>query len=124
MNKSLDRDSILATQPGRELDALVEQYVFGNKVRWVQDLITDQYPVSDQEGYIVEYYSTDISAAWEVVEESLKWGGLDLNCHGSKSGTKWFVAATYNKQGRCVSVTSHTAPEAICKAALLAVLDE
>ena len=129
MNKQPDRESIRAMQPGRELDALVEQYVFGNKVRWVQDLITDQYPVSDQEGYIVDYYSTDISAAWEVVEKMSKtcfsevaMTELDDGAWGWMARFILVLNEPYTVKG--YRATAKTAPEAICKAALLAVLEE
>jgi hypothetical protein len=120
MNKQPDRESIRAMQPGRELDALVEQYVFGNKVRWVQDLITDQYPVSDQEGYIVDYYSTDISVAWGVVEkmQENQWD-FTLKNHKRLVHKRQYEAIF----GTPYSAFAITAPEAICKAALLAVME-
>ncbi|GAB6931615.1 hypothetical protein JCM10914A_55980 [Paenibacillus sp. JCM 10914] len=40
----MKREEILAMKPGRELDALVEQHLFGKKVEWIQDDITDPYP--------------------------------------------------------------------------------
>lgn len=110
----MTREEILTMEPGRELDALIEQHVFGKRVEWIQDEVTDPYPIVPAEyGYIVENYSSDISAAWEVVEKrnrwfSLQWNGLEYVCEiGIDAPCK---------------IGAKSAPEAICKAALLAIL--
>ncbi|GCL71778.1 hypothetical protein PN4B1_16830 [Paenibacillus naphthalenovorans] len=124
----MDREMILKMEPGRELDALVAEkvmrgtahtYVFNNKtINGMMFQIEDGVIISR-----VPHYSTDISSAWEVQEKLQDYGGMVLGCYGSKNGARWFSAQTV-VNGKEISVTSHTAPEAICKAALLAVLDK
>jgi len=98
----MTRDEILAMKPGRELDALIAEKVMG----WSWGIIGDLIPA----------YSTDISAAWEVVEEM--GDCLHLRQHGEQGEWEaWFCGYPNSK------AHGETAPEAICKAALLAVMD-
>ena len=125
----MTRDEVLAMEPGRLLDALVAEYVVGMKEH------RKAYPESFDErviwfrdppnvtAYYVPFYSTDISAAWVVVEKMFEHGGCEIGCYGSKSGGKWFEVNVITMNGE-VTVTAHTAHEAICKAALLAVMEE
>ena len=99
-------------EAGRELDALVAEKVMGAKVVFVEN---------------VPYYSTDIAAAWEVVNHLL--------CHGWDE--KYFFRLHYDNVdlwdasfykesssdggGPDVWGTADTAPLAICLAALKAV---
>jgi len=96
----LTREQILFLKPGRELDALVARKLFGvlnPDSRWRP--------------------SEDISAVWEVVE---KMGDcLHLKQHGEQGEWEaWFCGYPNSK------AHGETAPEAICKAALLAVMGE
>lgn len=114
----LTREQVLAMKPGRELDALVAGKVMGYTTH-------GQFREKNGVRVMIDRYSADIAAAWEVVEKSINWGGMEIGCYGNANG-KWFVASTYTtnaKIGKSVSATAHTAPEAICKAALLAVMD-
>jgi len=120
----MTRDEILSMKPGRELDALIMRTVFKAEKKDIGD---ECYWVSEFDGEEVCWPrwfrpSLDISAAWEVVEEMLERGGCEIGCYGSKSGGKWFEVNVITMNGE-VKVTAHTAPEAICKAALLAVMD-
>ena len=119
-----ERQRILEMKPGRELDALVMRTVFKAEKKDIGD---ECYWVSEVNGEEVCWPrwfrpSLDISAAWEVVEEMLERGGCEIGCYGSKSGGKWFEVNVITMNGE-VKVTAHTAHEAICKAALLAVMD-
>lgn len=70
------------------------------------------------------HYTEDIDAAWAVVNETAKWGGMDIGCYG-KPGAQFYVAATHTDTApyqRMVSVTRSSAPEAICLAAIIAKL--
>ncbi|MHB9144683.1 MAG: BC1872 family protein [Symbiobacteriia bacterium] len=111
----LTRETILAMKPGRELDALVVLKVFGRESR-----------VSDGERYFcgkglppkVPNYSTDIADAWGLVRHSNatfleKWTG--------QNGPVW-VCRISPELSRTVR-DAESAPEAICKAALIAVAD-
>ena len=135
----MTRDEILALKPGRELDALVAEKVMGWRKKtfpgggggytaWVDENKKAMKLISNftmiETCYRCDYFrpSTDIAAAWEVVEKMLERGGCEIGCYGSKSGGKWFEVNVITMNGE-VKVTAHTAPEAICKAALLAVIN-
>lgn len=98
-------------KPGRELDALIAEKVMGMNVQHGR--------VWSQEGKCLREtdlpsYSTDIAAAWEVVEK-LKLGLLP-------DGDKW-IAGQADRAGLETSnlCWGDTAPHAICLAALNAV---
>lgn len=115
----MTREEILAMEPGRELDALIEQHIFGKRVEWIQDEVTDPYPIVPAEyGYIVENYSSDISAAWEVVNQMYK-DNWDFTLERHRFMNRDKVGAFF---GSLETVKAEAAPEAICKAALLAIL--
>lgn len=108
----MTRDEVLAMVPGRELDALIEHEVIGTR--------------RPAKGWTInpKHYSTDISAAWEVVDmlKATHWidvsVGLTLEhlspymCQIGKHGAPGLIYAY-----------GETSSEAICKAALLAVMD-
>mgnify|MGYP001144293395 CR=1 FL=1 len=111
MTEQLTREKILALQPGRELDALVAEKIFGVNnpdARWSP--------------------STDIAAAWEVVEKMSKTHFSEIAMTELEDGTWGWMARfilvlnePYTVNG--YRATAKTSPEAICKAALLAVID-
>lgn len=93
---------------GRELDSLIHEKVFGQDPR--------QEPYQRPDGAMVypfvPEYSTDIAAAWQVVEK-LTEGEFHLSrCYGG--GWECELGAPYISFGE-------TAPLAICLAALEAV---
>ncbi|MNI36911.1 hypothetical protein D3C73_909790 [compost metagenome] len=117
----MTREEILAMEPGRELDVLVEKYVFGNQISWMQDEYSDPVPVAGVHGYIIDHYSTDISAAWEVVE---KLQESHLYTDIRTCADFYEVWITIHREGnQTETFASPKLPEAICKAALLAVLE-
>jgi len=130
-------------KPGRELDALVAENVMGwKRVRWMdwKQKIADEtrtsltYSWHDANGDMTEnaedmddYYnptyawspSTDIAAAWEVVERlalTFEMGWLPTD-----KGFSW-DASFGEKRGSEEGTTTYadTAPHAICLAALKA----
>ena len=119
----MTRDEILAMKPGRELDALVMRIVFNAEKKDIGD---ECYWVSEFDGEEVCWPrwfspSTDIAAAWEVFELNgtqgiIAYQGVEYICT---------LFAKWDENGHAVHVkaTGGTAPEAICKAALLAVMD-
>lgn len=122
----MTRDEILALKPGRELDALVAEKVMGWTYGHPCPEGMDCLHWVDEKGEVRDYkppqYSTDISAAWEVFEKNGYYGnvsymGVEYVC------TLW---SKWDDEGLGVDVTAtgNTAPEAICKAALLAVIGE
>jgi hypothetical protein len=122
----MTRDEILKMEAGREMDALIHWLFFiTNK--------DDGYSHwKENTQLIIYYYSIDIAAAWKVVEkvtdvdsetnkfriDKLEWAG---------PWQAMFVDEYYNitngKEGKCFDVIADTAPLAICRAALLAVME-
>lgn len=113
--------------PGRELDALVAEKVMGLKVidgLWVRPG-TAWHPAHGQfdmntQTHLLRY-STDIAAAWEVLEQS---GLLDLYFL-YKRGDQWAIGETNGVNDATTPLAeAPTAPHAICLAALKAVGDK
>lgn len=96
-------------KPGRELDALVAEKVMG----WTEVCGYE----GEYKGYwkILPKYSTDIAAAWAVVELPL----FDGWAIGRNASGKWEVFNPW--ENNFVVSVADTAPHAICLAALKAV---
>lgn len=121
----MNRGEILSIEPGRELDVLVAEKVMGWKTNWLKtDWWEEINPNTHRHKGLVKDFkpSADIAAAWEVVEKMHEWGGCDIGCYG-KGSQKWFSVSTFPDNGQKIEVTKHAAPEAICKAALIAVME-
>jgi hypothetical protein len=148
----LTRDAIMAMQPGRELDALVAERVFGIQaivMNWPCEVNPDtgraypiQFPdpcdledpqlvdvvfspyastaVLEPPVEILPRYSTDIAAAWQVVEHLKPFASgrhsIDISWAMRLVKPMWCVEIN-----GLSNALADTAPEAICKAALLAV---
>lgn len=96
--------------PGRELDALVAEKVMG----WSSEELDEDV------GICVPRYSTDISAAWEVVEKlGEKFEQFDLQ-FGWNTGRFVCGFGSFGTS-RFESTPTEFAPHAICLAALRAV---
>lgn len=94
--------------PGRELDALVAEHAMGlSPVEWSDGFLVYG---SQHTGGVVPKYSTDMRAAWLVVENIRKRSEFALEY----DGIQW--RARFTTWERAL-----TAPHAICLAALLAV---
>lgn len=112
----MTRDEVLLMKPGRELDALIAKNVF--KI----NIPDNRYRMGlGKRGSIVEvdqwtgvlHYSSFVENAWKVVDALSKnvglfyvWQHVDYASASCGGGT----------------VYAKTAPEAICKAALLAII--
>ncbi len=109
----MTRDEILAMKPGRELDSLVAEKVMGYTTY-------GQFRDKDGVRVMIDRYSTDIAAAWEVAEKmtSLFWE-MNLDTGSKSNTTKVEFYRTFDQTFHVV--VANTAPEAICKAALLAL---
>lgn len=114
-------------QAGLELDALIAEKVMGYE-RWEEDLW-----VATSDGFADElpHFSTDIAAAWEVVEK-MRVQGVHLGvAPWGKDEWEAFEKMDHLNEARqwvssrgddCVHVFGvDTAPLAICRAALAAV---
>ena len=113
----------------RELDAQVAEKVMrlydvhkAGKGEWLQHegcfAFVGERVYRDDKGFFTKlpYYSTDIAAAWEVMEKLLWWwGDVDLRSNSPKWECGW-----EGDGGIWDHATADTAPEAICRAALKA----
>ncbi|MDK8182092.1 hypothetical protein [Paenibacillus sp. UMB4589-SE434] len=109
------REQILSMPVGRELDAIAAQ------LTGYKSLTTNL----NQDGTYgtLPRYSEDISAAWDLVDIMLKTHWVDMHC-----GRGTYDCQTYDCQIGKLSVIgsvhaeADTAPEAITKAAILAMI--
>lgn len=129
----MDRDyQISAMKPGRELDALVAEKVMGWEI-WNGQWSDKQ--TKELTGYDVGRFSfnpsSNISAAWEVVEKVAVIPFSISKIYTRYGGHGWSVNWCLegydcdNCDNDChkeCEINAKTAPEAICKAALLAVM--
>lgn len=113
-------------EAGRELDALVAQQVMGLNVEWVSGVPMwvggDELPGSpviigpDKFGHSVKPYSTDIAAAWELVNH-LEARGYDLGRVGKEFGEGLYLGQFFHGQ-----TYGHACPHARGKTASLAIV--
>lgn len=145
---TLTREAILAMEEGPETDALVRSRVWGSVIRQYRTAISgddgrrfvlldpdvgemwpcylpDGMPDNEARDFWepVPAYSTDIAAAWTVVDHWRNprkpggYGELALRCEGEPRDGLW--VCNFGTKGKG---TATTAPLAICRAALLATL--
>jgi hypothetical protein len=111
---------ILSLKAGRELNIRVAEAVMGR--RYTQDETFGDLEVDRQMVYgSLQPYSEDISAAWQVMEQMK---GYNPRIAFDTHSQKWEATFSIREAGfTCPVVLADTAPEAICKAALLALLE-
>ena len=111
----MTRDEILNMPAGREMDALV-----------AKNVMKLEFPVYEFDGYKHQYkpkpYSTNIAAAWEVVDKINSQESL-YNFELSKDDKSWMCEWWSKETQEPIWATADTAPLAICRAALLAVME-
>lgn len=90
----------------REIDALVADHVMGLSGPWGATFLG---------GKPLPHYSTDIAAAWEVVE---KVGDIKLEGYRCVDGCFRWCVTTFDLDD--IEIRADTAPMAICLAALKA----
>jgi hypothetical protein len=113
----MTREEILNMQAGKKLDRLIAIHIMHleiDSIIWE----TDNGEIIKQS---IPNYSTDIKAAWEVVEfigEAI--GGVTIF---NACDVEWtWCCEIFNGKEKILE-GGKTAPEAICKAALLAVME-
>lgn len=131
----MSKEKILAMKAGRELDALVADKVMNLCVVdtlqtygegcVASDKCMDEWFKHPEYGKnadpdSLETYSSNISAAWEVFEKNGYQGGISYQ--GSDYFCELWSAWDESGAGVHVRAIAETAPEAICKAALIANL--
>ena len=129
----MTRDEILNMPAERATDIKIAKFVMGHKITigaptdWSETKYTD---ANNNPCYPISHYSTDISAAWEVVLHFMNAGWCP-NLINNDNG-QWALSFVGVNDIPCTSQTSwiddqrlwcDEAPLAICRAALLAVLE-
>jgi hypothetical protein len=131
---------------GRDLDALVAERVFGCKVKWppsIQEpgisqteyerrrnlaqepecgcspLNADHETLDDEYQSSTPHYSTDIAAAWQIVEK-LRERGHSVSVFSGATGGGHYVEL-HGVAGWHGPIKGDSAPHAICLAALAAL---
>lgn len=146
---TLTREEILAKEPGEELDALIAEHIFGwrsikgpkfdyDGLCESNDVIVPPTITSAEEAFrymqpkgeipfayfVNRGWSTDISSAWEVVENIISRNmDVKIYCESMKMNKLFDCVIHEGDVDKVVVSMQSTAPEAICKAALLAVLN-
>lgn len=128
-----DIGDIDVLEAGRKLDAIVAERVLGVRVGFEVGVSLFSYTANGFEG--VAPYSTDIEAAWQVVDEldkrdyyfamSRDWvmvGGVPTGERGYHARFHPYMEVAYGEDENATSAWAETAPLAICRAALRAVV--
>jgi hypothetical protein len=99
----MTQEEILKLQAGKELDSLVAREVLGIKPEETK------------------HYSTEITDVWKVVEKLNDYAWFYLG----RGKDNWYATVRDRriKRGQTTAPPCTTAPEAICKAALLALVE-
>jgi hypothetical protein len=111
-------------KPGRELDALIAEKVFGFSAESISGIGQTWSRKNDSDGFYLQPYSTSIEAAWEVVEKMFKLGwNMELNLSVSDDSRAHVSVyrvdfRKFINQEAWVTEFSQSAPHAICLAAL------
>jgi hypothetical protein len=109
-------DAILTMPAGREMDALIAEKVMRLKMEG-----SHHYWMNGAGAVAsIPRYSTDIAAAWDVVEKLCDETGCDIVkvCKRDSELGRGYWSCIF---GQGHESFGNTAPEAICRAALLAV---
>jgi hypothetical protein len=123
----MTRDEILNMPAGRELDALIAERIFGLKdggTHWVNSEGKPTFlKVWDSEWLSEPFYpSEDIDFAWYVVEK-MQVHGFNTRVEVQSQTVCSMWVKNLNIRGpEPVTARAETAPLAICRAALLAVM--
>jgi len=116
----MGKDEILAMEPGRELDTLVAEKIFG--LEYIECI--GCYIDSNGNEQKIQRHSTGIADAWKIVEKIREKG---LNIYIYVEGDNYTVEICdpiKDMSSMLINVKNcNTAQEAICKAALLAVME-
>jgi hypothetical protein len=118
-------------EAGRILDALVAHEVMGwgdGIVEMAKEGKLDPYPDPEINGEFCvagpPQYSTDPAAMMQVVEKMAHlWNIVSLELTDDSRGKVWSCGIG-DFSGRAFGAKAHTAPLAVCRAALLAVAQE
>lgn len=116
----MTKEKIMAMRAGKGLDIMVAKTVMGH--RYVRDETFGDMEIGPEGiNNLLQPYSSDISAAWDMLEHMK---GYNPRVAFDTHSEKWEAAFSFNEAEFTFPVVlAATAPEAICKAALLAFLE-
>jgi len=109
----MNKETILNLKPGRDMDALIAEYVF----KWGKDKIYHELKMVRPDLSYLPHYSTSISSAWTVIEKLVNQGDF-INI--IPTADSYNIEYDYGRE----IFNAETVPEAICKVALLTMLDK
>ena len=109
----MNKEEILNLKPGRDMDALIAEYVF----KWGKDKIYHELKMVRHDLSYLPYYSINIRSAWTVIEKLVEQGEF-INIMPTADG--YNIQYDYERE----IINAKTASEAICKVALLIILDK
>ena len=113
----MNEQDIQSMEPGRELDALVASEVLNiTKDSVDQEMFNTLWSTG------LFHYSSHISDAWKVVEK-MKENNWFISLSDDVYRSKWSAMFYWDVNKIFTEVISESAPEAICKAALIAVME-
>jgi len=120
----MTRDEIMRLE-GRELDAAVHERVFGRRVKWATPGVPAfKFPFDPDARMRIPHYSTDIDAAWQVVERLIDAGyPVAISTHPGCWDVRYTVHMRLGLPGNDETLEAADLCElctVICRAALLA----
>lgn len=106
---------------GREMDKAISQHVFGNTEFCCKDYDDDYHAIKEPNGCFVNYelvprYSTDMAAAWKIVEKFNKeswWIVIEVF-----DDATWCKIFAHNKSTNVAVTDNNQMPLAISRCAL------
>jgi hypothetical protein len=124
---TLTREQVLEMDAGREMDVLVMEKIFNAEKRYYGDEEVwyhhDSNGLPDYEWSFHNSPSTDISAAWEVLEQFPLMICERVEIFAGHVTVNATIYPTSDSE-KAHTATASNAPLAICRAALLAALEE
>lgn len=135
----MNRDAIPNMPAGKEMDILVAEKVMGLSLQHLLPVYEEGSTDDGLDGWsgfvcprcrrpsdmldepCTKYYSTDIRAAWEVVE---KFYSMRLDRYSNGQEWRCYLVGARDGKDADARGVADTASLAICRAALLLVLDE
>lgn len=116
----MTKKEILSLKAGKELNIKIAEAVM--RKRYAEDETFGDMEIDSERVYgYLQPYSEDILAAWQVME---RMKGYNPRIEFDTHSQKWEAAFSIREADfTCPVVLADTAPEAICKAALLALLE-
>ena len=128
----ITRDEILNLKAGREMDALIAERIMGwtlhpNKTHWGKPHPgMDNFSPSFEWRQVGDFEpSTDISAAWEVVDRIVKLPAtVNVQTSNAAGGSICYVQKYPSDLNCIIFEAAPTATLAICRAAMLAISED